>query len=65
MTKQEFLIQATLNGFIGFSRQTDRIGGEYIVASAVAAWERLEHNRELDETLERVTQAEFGAGERC
>lgn len=49
VTKHEFMLQATLNGFVGLAKQTDRIGGEYIVACAEAAWLRLEEMRKSDE----------------
>ncbi len=43
--KYDFIRAATLNGFIGLGHQTARIGGEYIVACAEAAWDALEKIR--------------------
>lgn len=59
MTKHEFLLQATLNGFVGLGHQTHSIGGEYIVRCANNAWEWLESIRKLDEA--RARNAEISA----
>lgn len=59
MTKHEFLLQATLSGFVGMAHQTDRISGEYIVQQAKDAWARLEFVRLSDEACAQVVAGEL------
>jgi predicted FMN-binding regulatory protein PaiB len=54
VTKQEFMLQATLNGLVGLSQQTERIGGAYIVSCAEAAWDALSAAAELDAARTRA-----------